>query len=56
MKRKRKKKKEEVVLHQHRNATVVFGKAHSVTRKHGKKSTQKAHDATLELHKILMGV
>ena len=50
MKRKnRKKKKKAVVLHQHRTAKIVFGKAHPVTKKHSKETTQKAHDVTIEL-------
>ena len=54
--KKKKKKKEAVVFHQHGTAKIVFGKAHPVNEKHPKKSTQKAHDAVLELDKIMMGV
>jgi hypothetical protein len=45
------KKKEAVVFHQHRTAKIVFGKAHPVNGKHGKESTQKAHEITIELDK-----
>jgi hypothetical protein len=50
-KKKKKKKKEAAVLHQHRTAKIVFGKAHPVNRKHSKETTQKAHEITIEFDK-----
>jgi hypothetical protein len=49
-KKNRKKKAKAVVLHQHRDKTQVFGKAHPVTRKHSNSKTQMAHDKTVELN------